>query len=71
MSEERCELSELLVSQCGCRLHAKPDTAPVHTFTARYPGRCRECGEDIQIGQEIINSPLSGGGYVHEECSGK
>ena len=76
---ERCPLSDLLVTECGCRVHA-PAPAPTPTaparsglilrgpaIEARYPSRCKECNEPIHPG-DLIRRTLSGP-YVHEECT--
>ncbi len=73
---QRCELSELPVDQCACRTHGPQESArparPLlhgHAFPARFAGQCKECQESIAVGEQIVASPLAGGGYVHEECS--
>lgn len=68
----RCELSDLLVEQCGCRIHraavVETDIELNHTrrgatfgraVTARYPGRCPGCGDHYDVGDLIRfdNSP--------------
>ena len=74
MSEERCELSELRVSQCACRTHGpqqetRTAEAQMAAFRARFTGECMECMQAIDIGDHIAEATLSGdGGYVHEEC---
>lgn len=65
----RCDLSDLPVEQCACRIHG-PKTEPVpasHVFTARYAGECVECWEEIVPGEQIVSRSR---GYVHEECAG-
>ena len=72
MSAERCELSELPVEQCACRIHGPREeisTAGRRTYFARFAGRCRECREEIEVGDMIAPSPMADGGFVHEECS--
>lgn len=71
---DRCELSDLPTDQCACRIHGPQEEIPPgnpvgHAFSARFPGQCLECREDITIGDCIVASPLVAGGYVHEECS--
>ena len=72
MSEERCVMTELLVDQCA---HCRPPADPVTDFfadpgrttiQARYPGRCPDCGERIEEGDEITSSP---DGWVCEGCA--
>ncbi len=71
--EERCELTELLVSSCA---HCRPDAEPVrrrrdyagHPYTANYVTRCGVCGLCIDIGDPIAQD-TSGGPWVHEECA--
>ena len=65
----RCDLSDLPVEQCACRVHG-PKAEPVptpHAFTARYAGECVECWEEIVPGEQIVSRSR---GYVHEECAG-
>lgn len=74
MSEPRCEMSELLVSQCACRVHVHAETEidaerrPTGGFVAKYDGQCIECQEEIRAGVDVlVFSALSG--WVHEECA--
>jgi hypothetical protein len=71
MSVDRCELSDLPVDQCACRIHGPREEPPPggQIYAARWRSRCRECLESIEVGALITPSPLVGGGYVHEECS--
>jgi len=65
----RCDLSDLPVEQCACRIHApKDEPAPSgRGFVARYDGECPECFEEITAGVDlIVHSIMSG--YVHVEC---
>ncbi|HEY9390309.1 MAG TPA: hypothetical protein VIR27_11160 [Mycobacteriales bacterium] len=76
MSTERCPITELLVDQCAhCR--PTPPADPVADFLARepfqattiqarYPGRCPDCGERINEGDDITSSP---NGWVCEGCA--
>ncbi|WP_372673001.1 hypothetical protein [Amycolatopsis kentuckyensis] len=74
MTEERCERTELFVSQCAhCLGHAESviDVVDLEgrkhdvedgdgpTIEAKYPGRCPNCAEQIQPGDPIT---LVGGG---------
>jgi len=64
----RCDLSDLPVDQCGCRIHApeeKPDRGA--EFEARYAGTCAECDGGFGDGEWIVRHPL--GGYVHSTCA--
>lgn len=74
MSGERCDLSDLLVSECGCRIHAPVETERKtlsRVFPAQFPGKCAECREPIDVGDRITFVPMMrDGGYVHEECGG-
>lgn len=62
----RCDLSDLPVDQCGCRIHRPGpsiiDVEPHHErvtpafgrpVTARYPGRCPGCREPYDAGEMI------------------
>lgn len=61
---DRCDITELLVAECACRLHRNlPDpgadpkpqrafAAPGPWFAARFASRC-PCGEPVQEGDEI------------------
>lgn len=77
MSEERCELTELLVSQCGhCRRPSQrlrsqgAASHPVVEFDAAFRGACAaECGNGILPGQWIVR--LYDGEsitYAHRTC---
>lgn len=73
----RCPVTELLTDQCAhCRpvpppdpaadfLNAEPRNAET-TIQARFPGRCADCGEYIQEGDDITSSP---DGWVCEGCA--
>lgn len=67
---ERCELSDLVIDQCACRLHAPttqvaPAAPRPGAFTARYPGHCQACRECIGEGDPIRSTQ---DGYIHDEC---
>lgn len=73
MNDERCELSDLPASQCGCRVHApKPQRRSVmgnddyYVFAAKYTGRCSACLQTIHVGELI--GPDDDGGYEHMDC---
>jgi hypothetical protein len=57
VAEVRCEDTELLVEQCGCKIHRpepKPEPAYVtSTFQAQYAGRCAGCGEEFIEGEWV------------------
>lgn len=40
------------------------------TFTARYPGRCGDCGERIEPGQRVVYTATYRGDdqVVHADC---
>ena len=62
-----CELSELPADQCACRIH-NPDANRIErrrVVLANFTGRCKKCGEDINLGDRITRGQY---GYVHEEC---
>lgn len=70
-AEERCDTTELLVTQCGCPKHrapadAEPDHAVSHWFAAAYPGRCAACDEPIGPGDRIGSTD---DGYICEDCA--
>lgn len=82
MNVQRCELSELPVDQCACRIHkpgqevdahATADTANVAgpVVAARYSTRCRNCGDTIRIDDPVrpAKTPM-GTRWVHDECAG-
>lgn len=68
MSDERCDLTELLVSACACREHRGDDTPKIETvgqaFEAWYPGQCVRCDDRIRPGQTIARV-ADGSDYVH------
>lgn len=80
---ERCELSDLPVSQCACRKHKPGQEVDAHevasTFTrdggpgpivvARYPGTCVTCAYRYQVGEEIRPVMTMGGTrWGHAAC---
>lgn len=71
-----CDLSDLPVDQCACRLHA-PKAVPLgvetvgQPFPAHYPGECARCGSPIVEGDQIARA-ADRSGYVHadeRECT--
>lgn len=72
---DRCDLSDLPVEMCACRIHAKPEQAidpssPTiragYAFEARFPGVCPTCDDEIEPGMDICRTTR--GTYVHAEC---
>ncbi|MFL6141595.1 MAG: hypothetical protein ACJ72N_06970 [Labedaea sp.] len=71
----RCELTELLIDQCGCRQHRDGHTPeeeaerwydePGPWFEASYHGTCTSCQEPFRPGHRI----RSDGGHGWECCS--
>jgi hypothetical protein len=69
VTDERCERTELIVTQCAhCLGHTDPvadalageparhvedPEVPVR-IPAQFPGRCPDCGEHIHIGDTIV-----------------
>lgn len=66
MTDPRCELSELYVSQCAhCRgLKLEPELVG-DTFAARYDGRCLACGRTFGPGDTIT---AYASGYICADC---
>lgn len=75
---DRCEITELPVGQCACRVHGKPESAAerVRTalgigagwFGARYPGVCKACRRPFQPGARITGTDGSDG-WTTECCA--
>jgi len=70
---ERCDLSDLLVTECACRLHATPEPAyeagEITTrFSARFDSECDGCGGQIYEGDRIARTV--NGEYICERCHG-
>lgn len=65
----RCELSDLPIDQCACRIHGPAPEPPPRTFFAAWRGTCAECREEIEPGDLIRPSQLTGGPWIHEECT--
>ena len=68
---DRCELSDLPVDQCACRIHAKPDPQQAFVIVARFPARfdsnCENCGDRMHEGDPIART--QDGNYVCSECA--
>jgi hypothetical protein len=73
---DRCELSDLPVDQCACRIHAptepptmsqRIDGRVLARFFARYDGRCEICDRPIVSGEPICS--IEHLGYVHKDCA--
>jgi hypothetical protein len=63
-----CELSDLPVDQCACRIHDPETVNPAHGVTpreARFNGVCVECREAIAPGDLIVGALI---GWLHREC---
>jgi len=70
---DRCELSDLPVDQCACRVHA-PEPARVvrdYVITARFPARfdseCDACGNAMDEGDPIARTDA--GDYICAACA--
>ena len=67
-----CDLSDLPVEQCACRVHGPHDAAAPGSFgvpfTARFGGHCQACDEDIHPGDRIVRPDNGRGVYIHEDC---
>lgn len=82
---ERCDLSDLPVTSCGCRKH-RPDGGQIHIepaavrashsygpkVIAKYPGKCA-CGDRYEVGEAIrVEKFANGQGtgrWLHSECA--
>lgn len=71
---ERCDLSDLPVEMCACRVHGPKEerTAPTvgPVFAARYDGRCAVCDGRAYVGDRCRVLIVDGctTGIVHEGC---
>lgn len=66
VEEERCDLTELYVSQCAhCRQLPDPKPLLGSWLRARYAGRCAECDDYIRPGTYIR---AVGDGYLCTDC---
>lgn len=64
----RCHLSDLPLSQCGCRLHEPKAAPPAPTgagIVATYPGWCPACEDRINPGDRITAAT---DGWLHVDC---
>lgn len=70
---EYCDLSELPVDQCGCRIHARCPTLslgifgsrPAPAIEAEWQTTCPACDGEIWPGDRIIRTDE---GWTHREC---
>lgn len=53
-AQDRCELTELLIEQCGCRLHAGAAGATARGLTAEVEPYARRNGDQPSYGAPII-----------------
>lgn len=63
-----CELSELPIDQCGCRVHAR-QAAPARsapTIEAKCQTTCPGCDDDIWPGDRITRVDVE---WIHAECA--
>jgi hypothetical protein len=71
-AEARCDVTELLVSQCAhCRKTPTPKSTPATygpRFDARWSGFCSCCGDEFASGEQIRADGC--GGYLAECCGG-
>jgi len=70
---ERCVLTELLVTECACRIHGKPEPKCLETdivarFPARFDSNCDDCGVRMHLGDPIAKT--YDGDYICEGCQG-
>jgi hypothetical protein len=84
VTEERCERTELIVSQCAhCLGHTEPVVDEVEldgrkradaTFgpvvEARFPGRCPWCDETIRAGELIAKVETGANSAPQWVCAG-
>ncbi len=67
----RCDLSDLLVTECACRIHGKPEPRAaaddiVARFPARFDSNCDNCGRRMREGDPIAKT--YDGDYICEGC---
>jgi hypothetical protein len=71
MTEDRCDMSGLLVDQCACRIHAPEPTKTGIVVVARFPARfdseCDACGDDMDEGDPIART--DDGDYICAGCA--
>lgn len=72
---DRCEITEFLVRDCGCRIH-RPDIKDIKptiprgvTTLARFPGRCSKCDRPFPERAEIEAD--GDGGWLATNCCGE
>ncbi len=63
----RCELTELLVSDCAHCRGIKDE--PRGCFPARYAGSCFICGEWYTVGDRIVKVAFDSYEYEHQNRS--
>lgn len=68
MTEQLCihELAPGTCADCGPR-RARRTHVPA-AISARFPGRCGGCGEDIYVGDALVRDD-DDTTWVHEECA--
>ena len=75
----RCDLSDLPVEQCACRIHGpkelqKPTTIRTgQPFPAQFGGYCEAGSDRIHVGDLIVRVEVADGvfsetRYDHQEC---
>jgi len=71
---DRCELSDLPVLQCACRVHTPNPYASEHTstvivarFRARFDSECGGCGNPMDQGDPIART--QDGYYICQGCA--
>ena len=68
----RCDLSDLPVDQCACRIHAPVSITPSeYVITARFPARfnsyCDACDAPMAAGASIARTDE--GDYICDGCA--
>ena len=73
-TDERCELSDLPVAWCACRIHEVRSSltrAGDYIITARFPARfnsyCEGCDAPMSAGAPIART--DDGDYICERCA--
>ena len=69
---DRCEISDLLIGECSCRVHAKAEPPSgllviVARFNARFDSRCGYCDRTMREGSPIAKTDDDD--YICEKCS--
>lgn len=66
-----CDLSELPVDQCACRIHAPAEPAGsasvAYRFRANFTSRCDYCDKRIESGDDMAK--MDDDSYVCEGCA--